>query len=124
MNKSEIINAINEIYELETIGFDFDMNKLVTAVENYDYYVKPGSQREEFMERYGTILCKKPGNEMNYLDWLNQIVGMIHLVKTTFDKEYFKSQVVISEVSVNKEFIKQHLESLSRKQLEKFITSV
>ena len=124
MNKTEIINAINEIYELETIGFDFDMNKLVTAVENYDYYVKPGSQREEFMERYGTILCKKPENEMNYLDWLNQIVGMIHLVKTTFDKEYFKSQAVISEVPVNKEFIKKHLESLPRKQLEKFISFV
>lgn len=124
MNKTEIINAIKEIYELETIGTDFDMNKLYIAVENYDYYVKPGSQRRVFMERFETILCKKAENEMNYLDWLNQIVGMIHLVKTTFDKEYFDAQLSISETPVNKEFIKKHLNGLTRKQLEKFITFV
>ena len=124
MNKSEIINAINEIYELETIGFDFDMNKLVTAVENYDYYVKPGNQRRTFMERFGTVLCMKPENEKNYLDWLNQIVGMIHLVKTTFDKEYFDAQVAVSQVPMNKELVKNHLSSLTRKQLKKFITFV
>lgn len=124
MNKTEIVNAIYEIYELKTIGTDFDMNKLFTAVNNYDYYVRPGKQREMFMERYGTVLCKKAENEMNYLDWLNQIVGMIHLVKTTFDKEYFEAQIAVFETPVNREFIKNHLNSLTRKQLEKFITFV
>ncbi len=124
MNKTEIINAINEIYELEFIDFNFDINKLYTAVLNCDYYVKPGNQRKAFMERFETVLCKKPENEMNYLDWLNQIVGMIHLVKTTFDKEYFESQLSISETPVDKEFVKKHLNNLTRKQLKKFITFV
>lgn len=124
MNKTEIINAINEIYELETIGVDFDMNKLLTAVSNYDYYVKPGNQRATFMERFGEVLCRKAENEMNYMDWLNQIVGMIHLVKSTFDKEYFEAQLAVSEVPVNKEFVKNHLNGLTRKQLVKFITFV
>lgn len=124
MNKTEIINAIKEIYELETIGTDFDMNKLHIAVENYDYYVKPGSQRRVFMERFGKVLCMKPQNEMNYLDWLNQIVGMIHLVKTTFDKEYFDTQVAASEAPINKDFVKNHLSNLTCKQLKKFITFV
>ena len=59
MNKTEIINAIKEIYELETIGTDFDINKLNIAVESYDYYVKPGIQRMMFMKAFGKILCKK-----------------------------------------------------------------
>lgn len=124
MNKNEIINAINEIYDLKTIGTDFDMNKLVAAVENYDYYVKPGSQQRVFMERFETVLCKKAENEMNYLDWLNQIVGMIHLVKTTFDKEYFDAQVAVSEAPMNKEFVKNHLSNLTCKQLKNFIAFV
>ena len=124
MNKTEVINAINDIYELKTIGVDFNINKLLTAIINCDYYIKPGNKRDAFMERFETILCKKPENEMNYLDWLNQIVGMIHLVKTTFDKEYFESQIAISEAPMNKEFVKNHLNSLTRKQLEKFIAFV
>lgn len=124
MNRTEIINAIKEIYELETIGVDFDLNKLVAVVTNCDYFVKPGPQRVEFMKKYGDVLCKKPEEEMDYLDWLNQIVGMIHLVKTSFDKEYFESQLAISEAPMNKEFIKNHLNGLTRKQLEKFITFV
>lgn len=124
MNKNEIINAINEIYNLKIIGIGFDMNKLYTAVENYDYYVKPGSQRKAFMEKLGNILCKKPQNKMNYLDLFNQMVGMISLVKTTFDKEYFDAQVAVSQAPMNKELVKNHLSSLTRKQLKKFITFV
>ena len=60
MNKTEIINAIKEIYELETIGTDFDTNKLHIAVENYDYYVRPGIQRMVFMKRFAHVLCKNP----------------------------------------------------------------
>ena len=101
MNKTEIINAIKEIYELETIGTDFDINKLDIAVESYDYYVKPGIQRMMFMKAFGKILCKKPENEMTPMDKLKQTFGMIQLIKSTFDKEYFDANVAVSEVPLN-----------------------
>lgn len=124
MNKTEIINAIKEIYELETIGTDFDINKLDIAVESYDYYVKPGIQRMMFMKAFGKILCKKPENEMTPTDKLKQTFGMIQLIKSTFDKEYFDANVAVSEVPLNKVVVKNHLNSLSCKQLKEFITFV
>lgn len=124
MNKNEIINAINEIYELKTIGTSFDINKLYIAVENYDYYIKPGSQRKAFMEKLGNILYKNPQSEMKYLNLFNQMIGMISLVKTTFDKEYFDDQVDVSQAPMNKEYVKSHLNCLTRKQLKNFISFV
>lgn len=124
MNKTEIINAIKEIYELETIGTDFDINKLNIAVESYDYYVKPGIQRMMFMKAFGKILCKKPENEMTPMEKLKQTFGMIQLIKSTFDKEYFDANVAVSEAPLNKVVVKNHLNSLSCKQLKEFITFV
>lgn len=126
MNKTEIINAIKEIYELETIDIDFDMNTLVTAVNNCDYYLRPGDEQKAFMERFNEIImeCNKKGGAQDLFNWCIHMAKLISLVKTMFNQEYFEAQLAISEVPVNKEFIKNHLNGLTRKQLEKFITFV
>ena len=36
------------------------------------------------------------------MDKLSQMFGMLDLVKTTFDKEYFDAQVAASEAPMNK----------------------
>lgn len=123
MNKNRIIKAINEIYELEAIGVDFNMDTLSTAVINCDYYVRPGDKRGAFMQECSRIMEAHKGNQ-EPLAVLGFIVAMLALIKKSFDREYFEEQLAVTEEPVNKEVVKGYLDALDCEHLKDFVAQV
>ncbi|MBQ3202272.1 MAG: hypothetical protein IJB36_01360 [Clostridia bacterium] len=123
MINSKTINAINKMYELKTIGFDFNMDELIDAVENCDYYVRPGDKRGAFMQECFCIMEAHKGNQ-EPLAVLGFIVALLALIKKSFDREYFEEQLAVTEEPVNKEVVKGYLDALDCEHLKEFVAQV
>ena len=130
LSTEEIIKIIEKIYKLETIDNDFKDTDIEVALYNYDYYVRPGVAKENFMNQWERIFSEVSGNMENTTEMWTRFVWMfrtLKLIKDSFDEEYFKEQVKYRRASAapgNKDKLRTYLKKLDKDQLESFLETM
>ena len=127
----EIINIIRKMYKLKVIDFTFNLAEAEAALYNSDYYIRPGIDKERFMNELGKLFAesKLQGDKMDEKhSWFRFIILALNIMKNSFDEAYFEEQVrrrsQSATCTVNKDKLRMYLKKLDRDELELFLNMV
>ena len=127
LTTEEIIKTIEKIYKLETLNSNFKLEDIEVALYNYDYYVRPGASKEEFMRQWGEVFVATKGNGAEGSDVWGHSVFMaktLLLIKEFFDEEYFREQVNrrrANAVPGSKDKLRTYFKKFDEDQLKAFL---
>ena len=127
LSTEEIINTIEKIYKLESIDTNFRHEDVEVALYNYDYYIRPGKDKAQFMKKCQEIFKEIQKDLRDKPEWLVHwrfSVETMKLIKESFDEVYFKEQIARrqKEIStVGKSNLSSYLKKFDEKQLKTFI---
>jgi hypothetical protein len=96
LRTEEIINIIRKMYKLKVIDYTFSLAEAETAIYNSDYYIRPGIDKERFMNELGKLFVesKLQGDEMDEKhSWFHFIILALNIMKNSFDEAYFEEQI-------------------------------
>ena len=131
LSTEEIINIIRKMYKLKVIDFTFNLAEAETALYNSDYYIRPGIDKESFMNELGKLFVesKFQGDRMDEKhSWFRFIILALNIMKKSFDEAYFEEQIVrrkqAATVTGNKDKLRMYLKKLDRNSLESFLDMV
>jgi len=108
MENKIIIDNIKYGYNLEVFSVEFRPERIYSAIENFDYYVKPGMDTQIFMKEFETAFNqgKEMVTKMKYYSdmvslpfsyehslWVMTAFSLVRLIKEFLNKDYFSSQI-------------------------------
>ena len=106
MKTNTIIENIRYAYNLDTFSTAFRPERVYSAIENFDYFIKPGQDVSVFMKEYenafkeGTEVTEKMKRACSVVNfpfsyehtrWVMTAFGLVRLVKEFLDEDFFKS---------------------------------
>lgn len=127
LSTEEIVNTIEKIYKLESIGTSFRHKDVEVAFYNNDYYIRPGKDKALFMKRWQEIFCEINNDLKDKPDWLVHwrfSMETMKLIKESFDEIYFKEQVARRRKgisAVEKDNLISYLKKFDENKLKAFI---
>ena len=127
LSTDEIIKTIEKIYKLENIGIDFRHEEVEVALYNYDYYIRPGKEKYQFMKKWKGIFSEIKEDLKDKPDWLVHwrfSIETMKLIKESFDEVYFKEQVARRKKDMlpsDKNQLISYLKKYDESQLKAFI---
>ena len=131
LSTEEIINIIRKMYKLKVIDSTFSLEEAETAIYNSDYYIRPGIDKERFMNELGKLFVesKLQGDKMDEKhSWFRFIILALNIMKNSFDEAYFEEQIERRKQAmtaiVNKDKLRMYLKKLDRDSLESFLEMV
>ena len=131
LSTEEIINIIRKMYKLKVIDSTFSLEEAETAIYNSDYYIRPGINKERFMNELGKLFVesKLQGDKMDEKhSWFRFIILALNIMKNSFDEAYFEEQIERRKQAmtaiVNKDKLRMYLKKLDRDSLESFLEMV
>jgi hypothetical protein len=69
-SNEEIIEIIEKIYKLEAIDTNFRHEHVEVALYNCDYYIRPGKDKSQFMNKFQQIFCQIREDLKEMPEWL------------------------------------------------------
>ena len=131
LSTEEIINIIRKMYKLKVIDSTFSLEEAETAIYNSDYYIRPGIDKERFMNELGKLFVesKLQGDKMDEKhSWFRFIILALNIMKNSFDEAYFEEQIERRKQAMttifNKDKLRMYLKKLDRDSLESFLEMV
>ena len=120
MNQNEIVEIIRYFYDVDIMDMNNDLSNVHIALINCDYYVRPGENRDNFMNEFRSTMKRErtPETTLELFYWQ---VGAINLIRKHFDMEYFQSKIKMGRDNTNKKLLKNYLEKLNLNQLREFV---
>ena len=106
MKTNTIIENIRYAYNLDTFSTAFSPERVYSAIENFDYFFKPGQDVNAFMKEYktafqeGTAMTERMKKACSMVDfpfsyehtqWVMTAFSLVRLVKEFLDEDFFES---------------------------------
>jgi hypothetical protein len=129
-SNEEIIEIIEKIYKLEAIDTNLRHEHVEVALYNCDYYIRPGKDKELFMEQFQNIFNQAKADFKVIPEWMAQwhcSIALIELIKQRFDEKYFNEQVKrrkTADDSACKDKLESYIKKLDNNQLKYFLTLI
>lgn len=130
VSTEQVIRSIEQVNKLEWIGPDFDSDAVYIAIENSDYYIRPGVNKVMFLRQFEEIFTEykrlDKGTDSHTTAKAIMTMKFIKLIKTSFDESYFKEQIARrrNHVVGNKDTLRNYLKRFDEAQLKEFIRIV
>ncbi|MBQ7768050.1 MAG: hypothetical protein IJ403_04125 [Oscillospiraceae bacterium] len=103
-----IIDDIMYAYDLTVVSCHFQPERVYSAIENFDYYVKPGQDTQQFMKAFTDAFrsgqksvktmqkaCGLPDHLFRYEHslWVLTSLALVQVVKDFLDEDFLQSNL-------------------------------
>ena len=119
MVNKNIVDYIRYVNEVDLKDGTIDLSNVDIAVENCDYYIKPGRNRALFLAEFGKYM-RKLSVKASTEEMGRFTLQMATLVQRYFDKDYFEYRINRANEIPNKQLLKLYLEKFNCSQILEF----